>query len=105
MRRLQIDLNQRDDAGRTPAPYYGPTPRIGEQVVVFEPEDSVRADGVVEDVDNDRCVAYVAVDWITLTDDDQTSSAAEVLVKVVSDFGVEGTLSVEPVLGRWASLA
>lgn len=68
-RRLQIDLNRRTAEGYSPASYHGPTPRIGEPVTVFEPEDSVRADGHVVRVDNNRCLAYVDVDWGSIRDD------------------------------------
>ncbi|WP_131822478.1 hypothetical protein [Mycobacteroides chelonae] len=54
MRRIQIDINCQDRDGHTPAPYAGPAPELGEHVVAFESEDSVRADAVVLSVNPDR---------------------------------------------------
>ncbi len=69
MRRLQIDINRRNRAGQTPASYTGPTPTIGERVVVFEPEDGVCADAVVAAVNPNRCTVALDVDWDTMRDD------------------------------------
>lgn len=69
MRRIQIDINRRNRAGQTPAPYTGPTPRIGEHVIAFEPEDGVCADAVIAAVDPDRCTVALDVDWDTMRDD------------------------------------
>jgi hypothetical protein len=63
LRWLQIDLNRRTADGLSPVPYDGPVPRVGEPVIVFEPEDGVRIAGRIARVDTDRGVAYVAVDW------------------------------------------
>lgn len=73
MRRIQIDINWRDRDGYTPAPYTGPTPRVGEHVVAFEPEDGVRADAVVRSVNPDRCLVVLDVDWDSMDDDDMAS--------------------------------
>jgi hypothetical protein len=69
MRRLQIDINRRNRAGQTPTSYTGPTPTIGQRVVVFEPEDGVCADAVVAAVNPDRCTVALDVDWDTMRDD------------------------------------
>jgi hypothetical protein len=69
MRRIQIDINRRNRTGQTPAPYTGPTPRVGEHVIVFEPEDGVCADAVIATVDPDRCTVALDVDWDTMRND------------------------------------
>jgi hypothetical protein len=69
MRRLQIDINRRNRAGQTPTSYVGPTPAIGERVVVFEPEDGVCADAVVAAVNPNRCLVALDVDWDSMRDD------------------------------------
>lgn len=69
MRRLQIDLNRRNRAGQTPTAYTGPTPVVGEPVVVFEPEDGVCANAVIAAVNPDRCTVALDVDWDSMRDD------------------------------------
>lgn len=69
MRRLQIDINRRNRAGQTPTSYTGPTPRIDERVIAFEPEDGVCLDAVVAAVNPDRCTVALDVDWDTMRDD------------------------------------
>lgn len=69
MRRLRIDINRRNRAGQTPTSYVGPTPAIGERVVVFEPEDGVCADAVVAAVNPNRCLVALDVDWDSMRDD------------------------------------
>jgi hypothetical protein len=69
MRRLEIDLNRRNRAGQTPAPYAGSTPTVGERVIVFEPEDGVCADATVAAVNPDRCTVSLDVDLDTMRDD------------------------------------
>ncbi|MCK0516983.1 hypothetical protein [Williamsia sp. DF01-3] len=69
IRRIQIDLNRRNRAGQTPAPYFGPTPRVGERVVAFEPEDGVALDAAVAEVDIERCRVVLDIDWDSLRDD------------------------------------
>ena len=69
-RRIHIDINRQDRDGHAPAPYTGPTPRVGEHVVAFEPEDGVRADAVVLSVNPDRCLVVLDVDWDSMDDDD-----------------------------------
>ena len=76
MRKVQIDLNRRNGAGRTPAKYVGPTPVAGERVIVFEPDDGVEADATVVRVDVDRCVVELNVDWSSLRDDDSFRAVA-----------------------------
>lgn len=73
IRRVQIDLNRRDHAGRTPARYYGETPSVGERVLAFEPEDGVCVDAVVAVVDVDRCRIALDVDWDSMRDDDMVA--------------------------------
>lgn len=78
-RRLQIDLNRRTVDNLTPARYHGPTPRVGEPVLVFEPEDGVRADGRVMRVNNDRNLAYIEVDWSSVRDDNAVDTQLRAL--------------------------
>lgn len=76
IRRIQIDLNRRNAAGHTPAKYFGPTPRLGEQVVAYEPEDGVRASAVVVGVDDERCTVELDVDWESMSDDSASPAPA-----------------------------
>ncbi|BBZ10320.1 hypothetical protein MBRA_05150 [Mycobacterium branderi] len=89
MRRLQIDINRRNRAGQTPTSYVGPTPVIGERVVVFEPEDGVCADAVVAAVNPNRCLVVLDVDWDSMRDD--------VLVRDVTTVTGHALRSVGPV--------
>jgi hypothetical protein len=68
MKRLKIDLNMRSKEGYSPSRYNGPTPRVGEPVIVYEPEDGVEADGQIAKVDSDAIIAYIAVDWDSIRD-------------------------------------
>lgn len=76
VRRIQIDINWQDRDGRTPAPYTGPAPEVGEHVVAFEPEDGVRADAVVLAVNPDRGLVVLEVDWDSMVDDTPPSDPA-----------------------------
>jgi hypothetical protein len=98
MRHLQIDLNRRSPEGHSPASYVGVTPVIGEPVVVFEPEDEVEADGVIAQVNVDRCAVLVAVDWDSLRD--RRLSPCELMAHLgvsVRSATYSGTFSVSPV--------
>lgn len=72
-RRVQIDLNRRDDEGRTPARYspdFGGAPCVGEHVLAFEPEDGVCVEAIVASVDSGRHRIALDVDWGSIRDDD-----------------------------------
>lgn len=79
VKRIQIDINQRDRDGHTPAPYTGPAPEVGEQVAAFEPEDGVRADAVVLSVNPDRGLVVLDVHWNSMTDDSPAQDTNEPL--------------------------
>ncbi|MGB7142646.1 hypothetical protein, partial [Mycobacterium sp.] len=68
MRRIQIDLNRRNSAGQTLARYEDPAPEVGEQVVVFEPEDGVRANAVIAAIEPSRSIVALDVDWASLSE-------------------------------------
>ncbi|MDO3208824.1 hypothetical protein P5V35_23735 [Mycobacteroides abscessus subsp. massiliense] len=69
MERIHIDNNRQDRDGHTPAPSTGPAPQVGESVVAFEPEDSVRADAMVLSVNPAPALVVLDVDWDSMTDD------------------------------------
>lgn len=75
-RRLQIDINLRTPHGLTPASFEGVPPVIGERAIAFEPEDRVRADAVVEDIELHRRLALLRVDWESMDDDEGPTSFA-----------------------------
>ncbi|WP_157931129.1 hypothetical protein [Mycobacteroides abscessus] len=68
IRRVQIDLNERDEAGHTPASYYGPMPWVGEKVLAFEPESGVCLDAKIVAVDDERCEMTLDIDWDSMRD-------------------------------------
>lgn len=45
---------------------------VGERVIAFESESGLAADAVVTDVDRTRRLMYLAVDWQSFRDDDQS---------------------------------
>lgn len=69
-RRLQIDINELTPDGLTPASFHGSCPEVGERVIVFEPEDHVRAHAVVETVALHRQLVFLRVDWDSMCDDE-----------------------------------
>ena len=69
MRRIQIDLNCRNASGQTPAVYTGPTPKLGDAVIAFEPEDGVRVNAVVAGIKPDRSLVLLNIDWQSIRDD------------------------------------
>lgn len=66
--RVEIDLNNRVRGNWTVAGLEdADVPvRVGDDVEVFEPESGVVGTGRVEDIDSDKRLLYLSVDWSTL---------------------------------------
>jgi hypothetical protein len=73
--RVEIDLNVRVRGNDTFVGFgdvSGPI-AIGESVEVFESESGVSGEGRVTEIDGDRELVYLSVDWSSLKEDDSSS--------------------------------
>lgn len=68
--RIEIDYNQRDHNGHTPARFdhCDRIPELGETVTVHQPEDGTEGDATVAGIDEDRGIVRLDVDWASLRD-------------------------------------
>jgi hypothetical protein len=72
MTEIMIDPNVRVSGGLTFSGYEdvrGPMPAEGQQVLVREPEANLVAIGIVDRIDEEDRLIYVAVDWAQLAPD------------------------------------
>lgn len=68
MKRVQVDLNVRVRGNKTYAGYEDVVPEgapvaVGEQVLVWEAEDDIVTDGTVIELDDEKQIIYLDVDW------------------------------------------
>lgn len=65
MKRISVDLNVRVHGNQTYAGFEDTEQpvHVGEQVLAWEPEDDIVADATVTEVDGQRRLIYLAVDW------------------------------------------
>lgn len=72
--RIEIDLNARTPEGYVPARYHGDITNInvGDSIIAFESEDQVQARAVVVEVDQERKLVYLDVDWSIMNDRELT---------------------------------
>ena len=93
--RVEIDLNVRVRGNDTFVGFgdvSGPI-AVGESVEVFESESGVSGEGKVTEIDGDRELVYLSVDWSSLKEDD-SSSCAETSASDPTQLFFIGTSSV-----------
>jgi hypothetical protein len=77
--RIEIDLNVRIRGRQTFAGFEnihgGHLPEVHDYVTVFEPETGLEGNGRVTEVDLDRQVIYLAVDWASMTEPSEDAVA------------------------------
>jgi hypothetical protein len=74
--RVEIDLNVRVRGNDTFVAFddvYGPI-AVGERIEVFESESGVSGDGRITEIDGNRELVYLSVDWSSLSEDGSSSS-------------------------------
>jgi hypothetical protein len=68
MNRVEVDLNVRGPAGRTRVALrrFNGTISLGEQVLVFEPDENVETIATIAEISADGRFAFLDVDWNSL---------------------------------------
>lgn len=98
--RVAIDPNVRVRGNGTYAGFEdvdGPM-AVGDDVQVYEPESGLVGEGRVTEIDRDRELIYLSVDWSTLTDEEppqQEFSPAAQLLYLPSTYTLEGGVENE----------
>lgn len=67
---IRIDLNDRDKRGFVPANIsdaIGPL-EVGEPAIVYEPDDSVWLSAEIREIDAERGIVWLDVDWSDMHD-------------------------------------
>lgn len=84
--RVEIDLNVRVRGNDTFVGFddvSGPI-AVGESVEVYESESGVSGDGRITEIDSDRQLVYLSVDWASLTEGGSSSSNVETSTATLS---------------------
>lgn len=73
MKRVKVDLNVRVRGNKTYAGYEDVVPEgatlvVGEQVLIWEPEDDIVTDGTVIELDDAKQIVYLDVEWYSFRD-------------------------------------